>query len=55
MKFKPAESVLAYRFVRIRIEKINQHELFRMAGEIIGERIDETLLALKIRAVKAVA
>jgi len=49
IKFEPTEAVLAYRHIRARIKEIDEHKLFRMAGEIIGIGIDETFLAAKVR------
>lgn len=52
VKFEPAKSILAYRFVGLGIEEVDQHEFFRVPGKIVRERIYETLLALKVGAIE---
>ena len=53
IEFEPAETVLAYRHVCDRIEEINEHELFRVSGKIVGIGIDETFLGVKISVKEA--
>ncbi len=50
IKLEPAEAILAYWHVCARIEEIDEHEFFRMAGEIIGIGIDKTFLTGQVRA-----
>ena len=52
VKFEPAKSELAYRFVGLGIEQVDQHEFFRVPRKIVRERIYETLLALKVDAIE---
>src|SRR4030095_284411 len=52
VKFEPAESILAYGFVGVGIEEVDQHELFRVPRKIVRKRINETLLALKVGAIE---
>lgn len=52
VKLEPAEPILAYWFLGLCIEEIDQHELFRMPSKIVRIRIYETLLALKVGAIE---
>src|SRR6266511_785951 len=52
VKFEPAKSILAYGFVGVGIEEVDQHELFRVPRKIVRKRIYETLLALKVGAIE---
>ena len=48
VKLEAAESILAYGFIGVGIEEVDQHEFFRVTRKIVGKRVYEMLLALKV-------
>jgi hypothetical protein len=54
VKLEAAESILAYGFVGVGIEEVDQHEFFRVPRKIVRKPIYETLLALKVGAIKTI-
>ena len=52
VKFEPTEPIFPYRFVAIDIEKVDKHELVRVACKIARIHIYETLLALKVGTIE---
>jgi hypothetical protein len=52
VKFEPTEAILAYGFVGIHIEEIDEHELVRMTCKIIRKRIYKMLLTLQVGSIE---
>src|SRR5207248_10615375 len=55
VEFESAEAILTDRFVGGGIEEIDEHELFRMTGEIVRIGVDKPFLGFEIGSIKAIA